>query len=131
MAITVEFEGWVNEVKPTEWGAYVTVAHQQRAKNETTGEWETVGKDYLDVSVKRDLLPAIEGAKVVRVVGTLKAGAFIKRDGTAGASLKVNAREISPVERGTAPTSPAAPVAASASDWASFGATPILGDDPF
>lgn len=131
MAITVEFEGWVNEVKPTEWGAYVTVAHQQRAKNETTGEWETVGKDYLDVSVKRDLLPAIEGAKVVRVVGTLKAGAFIKRDGTAGASLKVNAREISPVERSIAPTSPSAPVAASAADWASFGATPISGDDPF
>lgn len=125
MAITIQFEGWVNEIKATEWGAFVTVAHDQRAKNDATGEWETIGKDYVDVSVKRDLLPIVENAKVISVVGTLKAGAFIKRDGTAGVSLKVNAKEIAPVERGSRQSS-----APSQGFTAPAGWTPVE-DAPF
>lgn len=100
MAIKVNFEAWVNEIKPTEWGAYLSVSHDRRAKNEQTGEWETVGKDYIDVSVPADLLPRFEGAKIVEITGTVSnVDAYISKDGTAKGTMKVRAKEITPVER--------------------------------
>lgn len=128
MAISIEFEGWVNEVKPTEWGAFVSVAHSQRAKN-AAGEWETVGKDYLDVAVNAELLPAIEGADIVRVVGTLKAGAYVKKDGSAAPSLKVSAKEITPVVRDQR-NAPAPSRIDAMGNLANFGAMPVE-DAPF
>lgn len=99
MSIKVEFEGWVNEVKSFEWGHVLRVTHDQRAKNDQTGQWETVGKDYLDVTVTSDMLSTLHDAKVVRVVGNLKVGTYEKKDGTFGVALKVRATELSPVER--------------------------------
>lgn len=99
MAITVEFEGYVGEAKEFSWGTVIKVAHSQRAKNEATGEWETVGKDYFDVSIPAGLdVPAEKS--IVRVRGTLKVGTYDKRDGGVGIALKVRAQDIEAVQRG-------------------------------
>lgn len=101
MAIKTEFEAWVNEAKTFDWGIVLKTSHQQRAKNPTSGEWETVGKDYIDVVVTAEQFNQIQNAQIVRVVGTnLKVSTFAKKDGTTGVSLKTNAAEIYPVERG-------------------------------
>lgn len=123
MAIKVNFEGWLNEVKPTDWGAYATVAHDRRAKNDATGEWETVGKDYVDVSIPAEFLYRIEGANRVFVEGTVReVGAYLSKDGTAKAALKVRATNVVRIEvnrREEAPVAPAAPASAPVNDgWA-------------
>lgn len=97
MAINVEFEGYVNEVKALNWGVVAKVSHSQRAKNEVTGQWETVGKDYLDVTLPEGEF--VNEGDLVRVKGTLKVGTYEKRDGGTGVAMKVRAQEISPVER--------------------------------
>ena len=100
MAIGVEFEGWVNETKTFSWGTILKVTHDQRAKNDATGEWETVGKDYIDVVVTDELLAKVGDAKLVSVKGTAKIETYTKKDGTTGAGIKVRAKDINPVERG-------------------------------
>jgi single-stranded DNA-binding protein len=99
MAIKVEFEGWVNDRAVFDWGTVLKVTHDQRAKN-AAGEWETVGKDYIDVTVTPDQARAVASAKVVKVSGSLKVGTYDKRDGSKGVSLKVRATDVAPVERG-------------------------------
>lgn len=99
MAIKVDFEGWVNEVKSFDWGTVLRVTHDQRAKNDA-GVWETVAKDYIDVTVTPDLLQALGDSKVVRVLGSLKVSTYPKKDGTTGVALKVRASELVPVQRG-------------------------------
>lgn len=97
MALNIEFEGFVNEVKQFDWGTVLKVAHTQRAKDDATGVWSTVGKDYLDVT-----LPAGASASegdLVKVTGTFKVTTFEKRDGTTGVALKVRAQDIVPVDR--------------------------------
>lgn len=101
MSIKVSFEGWVNEVKNFDWGNVLRVTHDQRSKNALTGEWETTGKDYIDVTVTNEQLSYINGAKVVSVTGSLKVGTYAKKDGSTGVALKVRAIEIQPVERGS------------------------------
>lgn len=99
MAIEVKFEGFVNEVKQFSWGTVIKVAHSRRAKNDATGEWETVGKDYFDVTLPDGEPTPAEGS-IIRVVGNLsKVDTFEKRDGTTGVALKVRAFEIEPVDR--------------------------------
>lgn len=98
MAINIEFEGYVNETKGFSWGWVAKVAHSQRAKNETTGQWETVGKDYIDVTLPDGV--TVQENTIVRVKGTLKVGTYDKKDGTCGVALKVRAQEVTPVERG-------------------------------
>lgn len=97
MALNIQFEGYVNEVKQFSWGAVAKVSHSQRAKNEATGQWETVGKDYFDVTLPDG--QAVDEGSLVKVVGTLKVGTYEKKDGGTGIALKVRAQEISAVER--------------------------------
>lgn len=99
MSVKVDFEGWVNEVKSFDWGTVLRVTHDQRAKNDA-GDWETVSKDYFDVTVTAEQLSAVSAAKVVRVLGTLKVSTYPKKDGTFGVALKVRATEVVPVQRG-------------------------------
>lgn len=101
MAIQVTFEGWVNETKQFDWGTVLKVSHDQRAKN-AQGEWESVGKDYFDVTVTAEQAAQLVGARVVKVTGTLKVGTYEKRDGGVGVALKVRAQEVAPVERNIA-----------------------------
>lgn len=98
MAVNVIFEGFVNEVKPFSWGTVAKVSHSQRAKNDATGQWETVGKDYFDVTLPEGV--TIPEGELVRVEGTLKVGTYDKKDGTTGVALKVRAQSVRKVERG-------------------------------
>lgn len=115
MAITVEFEGYVNEVKAFSWGNVAKVSHSQRAKNDATGQWETVGKDYLDVTLPDGV--TVADNSIVKVRGSLKVSTYDKKDGTTGVALKVRAYEIEAVERGSKPAvSAKAPIQPPA-DW--------------
>lgn len=98
MAIAVEFEGYVNEIKTFDWGKVAKVTHQQRAKNNATGEWETVGKDYIDVTIPEGL-PVPDQNTIVRVAGNLKVNLYDKTDGSKGLSMKVRAQDIRTVTR--------------------------------
>ena len=100
MALSITFEGYVLEVSTFSWGNAVKVSHQQRAKNEQTGEWETVGYDYLEVTTDDS---SITKGDIVRVEGTLRKGKiYTKKDGTQDYDLKVRATVIEKVERGSA-----------------------------
>ena len=105
MAINVEFDGWVNDTKVFDWGTILVVTHDQRAKNDA-GQWETVGKDYFDVTVTAEQAAVVGSAKKVHVIGTLRVGTYAKKDGTNGVSLKVRAQSVSVVERAQAPAEP-------------------------
>lgn len=89
MAIQIQFEGFVNEVKSFQWGTVARVSHSQRAKNKTTGVWETVGKDYFDVVLPEGVTFAERD--LIKIEGTLKTEKFAKKDGTEGLALKVRA----------------------------------------
>lgn len=98
MALNITFEGFVQEIKEFGWGTVVTVVHNQRAKN-NSGQWETVGKDYLDVTTDGPIPP--KDSKVV-VEGRLKVSTYQKRDGSTGIALKVSGATISEAVRGNA-----------------------------
>lgn len=100
MAVSVTFEGYVNEVKAFSWGNVAKVSHSQRAKNDATGQWETVGKDYFDVTLPDGV--SVAENSLVQVIGNLKVGTYAKQDGTTGVSLKVRATSVVPVERRSA-----------------------------
>ena len=97
MALNIEFEGFTQAPKVLSWGTVVTVAHSQRAKNDA-GEWTTVGKDYIDVTVPEGVQAPAEGV-LVKVKGTLTVRTYDKADGTTGVGLKVRAQEISEIFR--------------------------------
>lgn len=110
MALNIEFEGFVNEVKSFDWGTVAKVSHSQRAKNDATGEWETVGKDYIDVTLPEGT--SVKENDLVKVKGSFKVSTYEKRDGTHGVAIKVRAQEIAPVERrGVTTTAPASSLA--------------------
>ena len=94
MALNIEFEGFVNEVKTFDWGTVARMSHSQRAKNDA-GQWETIGKDYLDVTLPAGETVAEGG--LVKVKGTFKVSTFDKKDGTTGIAIKVRAQEVSVV----------------------------------
>ena len=96
MALFIEFEGFVQETKPFSWGNVAKIAHNQRAKN-AAGEWETTGKDYIDVVLPDGVV--VTDSSLVKVSGTFKVSSYPKKDGTFGVAIKVNAREIVPVVR--------------------------------
>jgi len=123
MALRIEFEGWVNEVKDFSWGSVLKMSHNQRAKNDA-GEWETVGKDYIDVKVSHDRALVIPDAKIVRVFGTFKLETYTKRDGTQATAIVVNADRLESVDRDPMPTH--VPASGIPQGW-----TPIDEDAPF
>jgi single-stranded DNA-binding protein len=101
MAVSIEFEGFVNEVRHYDWGVALDVAHSQRMKN-AGGQWETFGYDYFSVTPKSGTLPegVEKGAKVL-IRGTMKTKRYEKRDGSGtGLALNVRAESIEPVRRG-------------------------------
>ena len=97
MAVRIEFEGYVNEVKPFDWGTVYNVGHRQVIKN-AAGQWETAGYDYFDVSVQKGT-PEIAKDTKVKVKGTMKTKRFDKRDGSKGIALQVRAESIEPMEK--------------------------------
>jgi hypothetical protein len=98
MALKIEFKGYVNDIRSFDWGTVIVVAHDQRQL--VDGEWQSVGKDYIDVSFEGT---PPEKNTLVFVKGNLKVGTYAKRDGSTGVSLKVRAEEITLVGRESAP----------------------------
>lgn len=103
MAMNIQFEGYVNEVKQFGWGNVAKVSHNQRAKNDA-GQWETVGKDYLDVTLPEGAI--VDEGSIIRVEGTFKVDTYAKRDGSTGVAIKVRAQSVAPVERGSRAAAP-------------------------
>jgi single-stranded DNA-binding protein len=103
MAIKIEFDGYVNEVRKYEWGVVYNVAHSQRAKNHQ-GEWETTGRDYFSVAVPFDsptITTMFSESDRVEVVGKMKTKLYDKKDGSGkGVALEVRAESMSKLERG-------------------------------
>jgi hypothetical protein len=99
MAIQIEFQGFVNEVKNFDWGTVYNVSHNQVRKT-PQGQWETVGRDYFSVVAPDGTQPLAENMRV-NVKGRLKTKTFEKRDGSKGMSLEVRADEISVLAQGT------------------------------
>jgi hypothetical protein len=97
MALNITFEGFVQEIKEFGWGTVVTVVHNHRSKNDATGQWETIGKDYLDVTTDGPI-PAKDSKVLVQ--GRLKVSTYQKRDGSTGVALKVSGASISEATRG-------------------------------
>ena len=101
MALSLTFTGFVEEAKTFDWGSVVTVSHATRKKNEQ-GKWETVGRDYIDVTVDPSsdftwLLEAKKGTRVT-VTGNAKISTYDKRDGTSAAKIRVWPQEVATVE---------------------------------
>jgi hypothetical protein len=97
MAINVEFTGYVNEIKSFDWGQVVKMTHQQRAKNALNGEWETVGRDYIDVTLGEGVEAPAENT-VAKVTGTMKVDLYDKLDGGKGLGIKVRASALEVVQ---------------------------------
>lgn len=95
--IKVEFDGFVSEVKEFDWGTVVSVAHNQRGKDEK-GEWITTGRDYFKVIVDKSTVVS-ENDKV-QVVGRLKTKSYEKKDGSKGTSLEVRADAFIVTQKG-------------------------------
>jgi hypothetical protein len=95
MAIRVEFDGWIKEIRQFDWGVVYVVSHPQRRKNHQ-GEWETEDYDYLDVSGN----PGFQVDDRIRVTGNLKTKRYDKKDGSGkGIALQVRSETITKVER--------------------------------
>jgi len=101
MAISIEFQGFINEIKHFDWGTVYNVSHNQVRKT-PSGEWETVGKDYFSVVAPDDARNLTENTRV-NIKGRFKTKRFEKRDGSKGISLEVRAETIEVVSRGDAP----------------------------
>ena len=92
MAVQVEFQGFINEVKPFAWGVVYEISHNQVRKTDS-GEWETVGKDYFSVVAPEDARDLTVNSRVL-VKGRFKSKRYEKKDGTQGLSLEVRAESI-------------------------------------
>lgn len=127
MALKIEFEGFVNEVKTFGWGTALRMSHSQRAKNKDTGLWETVGKDKLDVILPEGFNPdLIKEGMILNVLGSFKVETFEKRDGTLDYAFKVRATDVEQVERqGNRPANDAG------ATLTSMGAAPVDLEMPF
>lgn len=101
MAVQIEFQGFINEIKTFEWGTVYEISHNQVRKSHQ-GEWETVGRDYFSVIAPED---ARELGKDMRVLvkGKFKSKRFDKKDGSKGISLEVRAESITVQSAGSRP----------------------------
>jgi len=94
MAIEATFTGWLNETKTFNWGTVLKVSHSVRRKDEQ-GDWQTVGKDYIDVVIDNSRsgdfaeLLAAEAPCRIAVTGNCKPTHYEKQDGTVVDVLKV------------------------------------------
>jgi single-stranded DNA-binding protein len=99
MAIQIEFQGFVNEVKNFDWGTVYNISHNQVRKT-PQGTWETVGRDYFSVVAPEGGDVLAENMRV-QVKGRMKTKTFEKRDGSKGMSLEVRADSITIMSAGT------------------------------
>jgi single-stranded DNA-binding protein len=91
MAVDVSFTGYVQEVKVFGWGVVAKVVHNQ-VKKSPSGEWETVGKDWFDVTLPDGV--TVEKNQRVTVTGRFKSREYTRKDGSKGLSLEVRASAV-------------------------------------
>ncbi len=101
MALSLTFTGFVEEAKTFDWGSVVTVSHANRKKN-AQGQWETVGRDYIDVTIDQSsdfvwLLDAKKGTRVT-VTGNIRLSTYNKKDGSAGTQIRLWPLEVATAE---------------------------------
>jgi len=99
MAINIEFQGFINEVKPFNWGTVYDISHNQVRKT-PEGKWETIGRDYFSV-IAPEGQDTLSKDDRVSVKGRMKTKTYEKRDGTQGKSLEVRAEEITVLTAGS------------------------------
>ena len=96
MSYEIKFDGYLTEIKQFTWGVAAKVIHGVRTLN-AQGVWETTTKEYIDV-----VLPVgttVQPDQRVTVVGKVhQLGAYLSKDGTPKATLKVKATSITPAE---------------------------------
>lgn len=98
MAVSIEFEGFVNDVRRFDWGVVYDVSHRQVTKD-AQGQWETAGYDYFGVTVNEPV-PGVEKDSKVKVKGTLKTKRYDKKDGSGKAvALNVRASSVELVQK--------------------------------
>jgi len=97
MALSLTFTGFVEEAKTFDWGSVVTVTHANRKQNEQ-GKWETISRDYIDVSVDPSsefgwLLTAERGTRVT-ITGNAKLSTYDRKDGTSAVKIKLYPKAV-------------------------------------
>lgn len=100
MAMELSFTGWLNDIKEFDWGIVLKCAHHIRKQNDR-GEWETTGKDYIDVVVDKGQFPEISEDIVpcrITVKGNMKSSYYEKTEADGSKTVvpltKVWAKEI-------------------------------------
>ena len=101
MSYEVKFDGFVGEVKQFTWGVTAKVVHSVRTLNEK-GEWETSSKEYIDCVFPVGTV--IEENARVTVTGKVsKLGAYLSKDGTPKATMKVSNATFTPIVNNVVP----------------------------
>ena len=108
MAMELTFTGWLNDVKEFDWGTVLKMSHSVRRKDES-GNWETVGKDFVDVIIdpakRGEFSHALEAPVPCRmaVTGNAKPAHYTNNVGDTVVYMKVWASAIEVVESDFAP----------------------------
>jgi len=89
MAIQIQFDGFIEDIRTFDWGRVFNVSHTQWKKNGE--EFESIGKDYLDVTTDDAHADGADQGDKIRVTGRLKTKRFNKKDGSTGIALNVRA----------------------------------------
>lgn len=99
MAIEATFTGWLNDKKDFDWGTVLKMSHSVRRKDES-GQWQTVGKDFIDVIIDKnkaaefsDVLAAPVPCRL-DVTGNAKPAHYTNQQGEVVSYLKVWANAI-------------------------------------
>jgi single-stranded DNA-binding protein len=95
MALSITFDGFVQETKSFDWGTVAVVTHANRAKDDQ-GNWQTVSRDYIDVTLPEGIVATPDTR--VRVTGTLKVDAYVNKNGEGKPRLKVRATAFEQVD---------------------------------
>jgi|DEB0MinimDraft_6_1074348.scaffolds.fasta_scaffold26642_2 single-stranded DNA-binding protein len=98
MAINIQFDGFIEDVREFDWGRVFNVSHTQWKK--TGEEFEAIGKDYLDVTTDDAHADGAEAGDKIRVTGRLKTKRFNKKDGSTGIALNVRAESFEILKKG-------------------------------
>lgn len=112
MAIEVTFTGWLNDKKEFDWGTVLKMSHSVRRKDEQ-GDWQTVGKDFIDVIVDKNKMTEFrevlttDGPARLEVTGNAKPAHYTNKDGEVVTYLKVWPKFIEVEQQGSASQVPA------------------------
>jgi len=99
MAIEATFTGWLNDKKDFDWGTVLKMSHSVRRKDES-GQWQTVGKDYIDVIIpaekSEELRHALAAPVPCRmdVTGNAKPAHYTNAQGEVVSYLKIWANAV-------------------------------------